>query len=128
VRTDLTQRLATVGIVRKVRNGKAGMDGSRRLSWECPLCGHSHHASSGTGERHLQHLERQHAVARPGWPRDWIVRGRIPANAADQIRKAIEECRNPGVQRFIFDDWDALDPAVFGKSKTFRAFVTVFPK
>ena len=63
-------------------------------------------------------------------PRDWIVRGRIPPDAAEQIRKAIAEepDRDPFIQRFIFNDWDALDPAVLtDEEEEWKAFVTVFP-
>jgi len=63
-------------------------------------------------------------------PRDWIVRGRIPPDAATRIRRAIErEDPNDMPQRFIFRDWDALDPAIFRKrDRAFKAFVEVFPK
>jgi hypothetical protein len=63
-----------------------------------------------------------------GWPKEWIVRGRIPPNAAEMIRSAIEETEGENIQRFIFEDWDALDPAVFrSRDRAFKAFVRVFP-
>lgn len=63
-------------------------------------------------------------------PRDWIIRGRIPPDAADQIRRAIEgEDPHDMPQRFIFKDWDALDPAVLSAEEAkWKAFVEVFPK
>lgn len=62
------------------------------------------------------------------WPRDWVVRGRIPPDAAAQIRRAIEENPDRGTQRFIFKDWDAVDPAALKNDMTQKAFVEVFPK
>jgi hypothetical protein len=62
--------------------------------------------------------------------RDWIVRGRIPPDAARQIRAAIQREREDEdvPKRFIFKDWDALDPIVFRKrDRAFKAFVDVYP-
>lgn len=62
--TELDERLAVVGIVRKIRSGQAGARGEHRTKWECPLCGRSHPTWSNTGKHHLQRLEEaKHAIA-----------------------------------------------------------------